>query len=58
MGRAVVSCEGCKERREAFMAAAKKMTAWLRNPVGPPPINLSQRPQLPDPLKGKKEKGS
>ena len=40
-------CEGCKRRREALIAAGKRMAEWFKHPVGPPPVDMTPRPQLP-----------
>lgn len=49
-------CEGCRKRREAIIAAGLAMASWLKNPIGRPPLDLSQRPQT-DPDQTKTETG-
>lgn len=40
----MVECKGCAERREKLLALANSMAAWVRRPVGPPPIKIPTRP--------------
>lgn len=41
-------CAGCRKRRETMLATGRKMAEWLKHPFGPPPLDITQAPQLPD----------
>lgn len=40
-------CEDCRRRREAFIAAGKRMAEWLKHPIGPRPDVLNPTKQNP-----------
>lgn len=40
----MTECEDCKRRREALVAAAKKMAEWIKHPIGRPPLDIKQTP--------------
>lgn len=42
----MLECEGCARRRAALFAMSKRMAEWVKRPVGPAPLDLSQRPQV------------
>lgn len=54
-------CEDCRRRREALIAAGKRMAEWIKHPIGPQPDLLNQKPiptanRLPDPAPTSQEK--
>ncbi len=40
-------CAECEERRRKFVAMMHAMHAWIKNPVGPPPITQPIPDQQP-----------